>query len=137
VEVPRGRAGPRGGPVQGSPVFSNVDSGDHIVSIIDTKGDCGILQLNANVLKYPKFFTPNNDSYNDTWNIVDLANQQEAVIFIYDRYGKLIKQISPSGFGWDGTYNGQPLPSTDYWFEVRYTKEDKANIFKSHFSLKR
>jgi gliding motility-associated-like protein len=125
------------GPVQGSPVFSNVDSGDHIVSIIDTKGDCGILQLNANVLKYPKFFTPNNDSYNDTWNIVDLANQQEAVIFIYDRYGKLIKQISPSGFGWDGTYNGQPLPSTDYWFEVRYTKEDKANIFKSHFSLKR
>ena len=93
--------------------------------------------MNANVLKYPKFFTPNNDSYNDTWNISDLANQQEAIISIYDRYGKFIKQIRPNGGGWDGTLNGSALPSADYWFEVRYTKDNETNIFKSHFSLKR
>lgn len=125
------------GPVQGSPVFSNVDSGNHIVSIIDTKGNCGVLQLNASVLKYPKFFTPNNDGHNDTWNIWDLAMQEEAVIFIYDRYGKFIKQIRPRGAGWDGIYNDHALPSSDYWFEVRYTKDNETNIFKSHFSLKR
>lgn len=125
------------GAIQNSPVFSNVESGNHIVSIIDTKGDCGILQLNASVLKYPKFFTPNNDGHNDTWNIWDLAIQEEAVIFIYDRYGKFIKQIRPRGPGWDGIYNDHALPSTDYWFEVRYTKDDKTNVFKSHFSLKR
>lgn len=125
------------GPVQNSSVFSNVDSGNHIVSIIDSKGNCGILELNASVLKYPKFFTPNNDGHNDTWNIWDLVNQEEAVIFIYDRYGKFIKQIRPRGVGWDGLYNGFALPSTDYWFEVRYTKDNETNIFKSHFSLKR
>lgn len=125
------------GPIQTSPVFSNVDSGNHVVSIIDTKGDCGVLQLNASVLKYPKFFTPNNDGHNDTWNIWDLVLQEEAIIFIYDRYGKFIKQIRPRGPGWDGIYNDHPLPSTDYWFEVRYTKDNKTNVFKSHFSLKR
>jgi gliding motility-associated-like protein len=63
--------------------------------------------------------------------------QEEAVIFIYDRYGKLIKQIRPRGPGWDGIYNDHALPSTDYWFEVRYTKDNSTNVFKSHFSLKR
>jgi gliding motility-associated-like protein len=125
------------GPVQDNPVFSNVDSGNHIVSIIDSKGNCGVLELNASVLKYPKFFTPNNDGHNDTWNIWDLVMQEEAVIFIYDRYGKLIKQIRPRGPGWDGIYNDHALPSTDYWFEVRYTKDNSTNVFKSHFSLKR
>ncbi|MBY0486136.1 MAG: T9SS type B sorting domain-containing protein, partial [Flavobacteriaceae bacterium] len=57
-------------------------------------------------------------------------------IYIFDRFGKLIKQISPDGAGWDGTYNGQPLPSTDYWFTVDYMESiDKQ--FKAHFSLKR
>ena len=125
------------GPIQSSPVFSNVDSGNHVVTIIDSKGNCGVLKLNASVLKYPKFFTPNNDGYNDTWNIWDLVTQEEAVIFIYDRYGKFIKQIRPRGPGWDGIYNDRPLPSTDYWFEVRYTKDNNTNVFKSHFSLKR
>jgi gliding motility-associated-like protein len=38
--------------------------------------------------------------------------------------------------GWDGTYNGQLLPSTDYWFTVQY-QEQGTKEFKAHFSLKR
>ena len=50
----------------------------------------------------------------------------------------LLKQISPSGLGWDGKYNGQDLPSTDYWFSVEFTSQNnEKGIFKSHFSLKR
>ncbi|MET0945560.1 MAG: T9SS type B sorting domain-containing protein, partial [Flavobacterium sp.] len=71
----------------------------------------------------------------DTWNIVGLGS--DAKIYIYDRYGKLIKQISPSGLGWDGTYNGQPLSSTDYWFTVEYLEAGGTKIFKAHFSMKR
>ena len=57
--------------------------------------------------------------------------------YIYDRYGKYIKQISPSTEGWDGTLNGQPLPSTDYWFTAEYQENGKSKEFKSHFSLVR
>ena len=87
-------------------------------------------------ITYNNYFTPNQDGYNDTWNIY-LPVSYEGVIYIYDRYGKLLKQISPYGEGWDGTYNGNLLPSTDYWFKVEYVENNQKKEFKSHFSLKR
>ncbi|HEX9979873.1 MAG TPA: T9SS type B sorting domain-containing protein [Flavobacterium sp.] len=45
--------------------------------------------------------------------------------------------MSSTGNGWDGTFNGQPLPSTDYWFTVQYSEQGVAKEFKAHFSLKR
>jgi gliding motility-associated-like protein len=124
------------GPIQYSNVFYNVSSGIHTVYVVDEDG-CTQLSEEILVISYPKFFTPNNDGYNDTWNIDDLADQKQSIIYIFDRYGKLLKQISPSGKGWDGTYNGYELPSTDYWFSVEYTEKNVSKIFKAHFSLKR
>ncbi|WET00833.1 choice-of-anchor L domain-containing protein [Flavobacterium sp. YJ01] len=125
------------GDFQTNNVFQNVDSGEHAITIKDTKANCDNLILFAKVLKYPKFFTPNNDGYHDTWNIPDLADQPDAVITIFDRYGKFIKMIKPSGAGWDGNFNGNPLPSTDYWFLVTYTQNGVIQEFKAHFSMKR
>ncbi|MFB9077824.1 choice-of-anchor L domain-containing protein [Flavobacterium procerum] len=125
------------GDFQSSNIFQNVDSGEHAITIRDIKANCDNIILFAKVLKYPKFFTPNNDGYNDTWNIPDLADQPDAVITIYDRYGKFIKMIKPSGVGWDGNFNGGPLPSSDYWFQVTYTKNGVIQEFKAHFSMKR
>ena len=90
-------------------------------------------------MDYPKYFTPNNDGYNDTWNIWSLKNQPDTKIYIFDRFGKLIKQLSPAGEGWDGTFNGQPLPSTDYWFKADYIdpKTGLTKEVRGHFSLKR
>jgi gliding motility-associated-like protein len=100
---------------------------------------CGELApIEVRIIDYPTFFTPNNDTYNDYWNISDLADQPDAQIYIYDRFGKLVKQIQPSGIGWDGTFNGQPLPSSDYWFSLDYlNQKGEPRTFKSHFSLKR
>jgi gliding motility-associated-like protein len=125
------------GPFQTSNVFYDVASGEHVITVRDIKGNCDDQILIINVLKYPKFFTPNNDGHNDTWNIPDLAYQPDAVIHIFDRYGKLITQIKPSGAGWDGSYNGDPLPATDYWFEVSYTLNGTPQVFRAHFSMKR
>lgn len=125
------------GDFQSSNIFQNVDSGEHAITIKDTKANCDNLILFAKVLKYPKFFTPNGDGYNDTWNIPDLADQPDAVITIFDRYGRLLKMIKPSGAGWDGNFNGDPLPSSDYWFRVSYIQNGIIEEFKAHFSLKR
>ena len=72
----------------------------------------------------------------DTW-VIRLPSEYNGLITIYDRYGKLIKQISSYGAGWDGTFNGITLPSSDYWFKVEYTENNTRKEFKSHFSLKR
>ena len=124
------------GPLQESNVFSGVPGGPHTVYVTDVNG-CTDLKQDVTVIDYPKFFTPNGDGYNDTWNIFALKDQQDSRIFIYDRYGKLIKEISPKGTGWDGTYNEHELPATDYWFTVDYNESGIRKTFRSHFSLKR
>ncbi len=133
------------GPTQTSPVFTNVSPGPHRVRVYDVKTEfsCGVFELEGvSVVDYPNFFTPNGDGFHDTWNIVGLQNTG-SVIYIFDRYGKLIKQISPDleSDGWDGTFNGTPLPADDYWFSVTYPEFDGTTTvtreFKAHFSLKR
>jgi len=118
--------------------FTDVAAGEHTVTVRDTIG-CGEDSKDVIVMDYPLYFTPNGDGYNDTWNIYNIGTQADAVIYIFDRYGKLLKQLSPTGAGWDGTYNGNPMPTSDYWFTLEY-REPSTNEKKSirkHFTLKR
>ena len=124
------------GPFQASNIFTNVTAGPHTVTVGDTNG-CTNLTQDVFIIGYPKFFTPNGDGFNDSWNLIGLSNQPQAKIYIFDRYGKLLKQISSAGDGWDGTYTGQLMPATDYWFTVEYTELSATKIFRAHFSLLR
>ena len=123
---------------QTSPVFTNLPNGVYTVYAKDVNGCLPIKQSNTvTTISYPNYFTPNGDTYNDSWNISGLTPEFEAKIFIFDRYGKLLKQINPYANGWDGKLNGQELPSTDYWFKIEYKEAGVQKEFKSHFSLKR
>jgi gliding motility-associated-like protein len=122
------------GQFQDSNVFEDVGPGDHTITVIDVNG-CTYLTTEFTIIDYPKFFTPNGDGYNDLWNIIGL--DRTAIIYIFDRHGKLLKQISPVGEGWDGNYNGEQQPGTDYWFRAEYTEKMQRKEFKGHFSLKR
>ncbi|RZN78707.1 MAG: T9SS type B sorting domain-containing protein [Winogradskyella sp.] len=126
------------GPWELSGEFENVTGGEHLVAVRDVLG-CGILYENITVIDYPKFFTPNGDGNNDTWTIRGIDSQPAAVIYIHDRYGKLLKQLSPTSPGWDGTYNGNNMPSSDYWFTLEYNEpiNDERRTFTAHFALKR
>ena len=126
-----------GGPFQDGDTFTGVEPGTHTITISDANG-CGTVSLEVGVVDYPEYMTPNGDGYHDSWNIIGIAQYDPtAKIYIFDRYGKLLKQISPSGQGWDGTYNGSPLPSSDYWFRVEYTEDGNNKTFTGHFTLKR
>ena len=124
------------GAFQDSPVFDPVFSGIHSITVRDKNG-CGATTAEAIVVNYPKYFTPNGDGYNETWNIVDLNEQEFAKITIYDRYGKIITQIKPSSDGWNGLYNNELVPSDDYWFSISYLKNGESKEFRAHFALKR
>jgi gliding motility-associated-like protein len=118
--------------------FTDLPPGEHTITVRDTNG-CGELIRGFELIDYMKFFTPNGDEYHPTWNIIGLRNQPGAKIYIFDRYGKLLKQISPAGPGWDGTFNGSPMPSQDYWFRVEYVDpfDGTPKEFINHFTLKR
>ena len=120
--------------------FTDLDPGVYTLYIRDKNSyygytyGCGILEIPVSVIGYKKYFTPNNDGINDKWKIlgirIDFNNASE--IYIFDRYGKLLKQLDPITDGWDGTYLGKPMPATDYWFRV-YLEDGRE--FKGHFSL--
>lgn len=126
------------GPFQSSPVFEYVASGSHSITVMDQAGcSMPITKNDILVVNYPKYFTPNNDGFNDTWNVKQLSSQPSAYIRIFDRYGKFLKQISPNGDGWNGAFNGYLLPADDYWFVIHYLENNIVKEFKSHFALKR
>jgi len=118
-----------------SPIFQDVPSGIYTVYVRDLKG-CGVSSEEIGVLGYPKFFTPNADGFNDFWQLQGVipAQNSETSIHIFDRYGKLITEIDPNSQGWNGTYNGTPLPASDYWFRITL---QNGRIIKGNFALKR
>lgn len=120
---------------QVSNTFYNVDSGIYTVYVIDKNG-CGIAQEDISLLGIPNYFTPNGDGYNDYWNIKGVSTTYNAktTIHIFDRYGKLLKQISPFSVGWDGKCLEKNVPSSDYWYVINL---EDGRTFKGHFSLKR
>jgi len=120
---------------QNDNLFTNILPGVYTVYVKDDNG-CGIATKEVSVLGIPNYFTPNGDGYNDYWNIkgVNQEFNSKAIIYIFDRFGKLLKQISPNGIGWDGKFEGQKMPSEDYWYSIQL--EDNR-IIKGHFALKR
>jgi len=138
-----------GGPFQtgvaGNPstTFTDVLPGEHTIigRRLGAPEVCGETAVDFGIIDFPRFFTPNEDGFNETWNILGLgANPNlNANVFIFNREGKLLKQLSPQGPGWDGTFNGRAVPSNDYWFRVEFTEPSTGlpRVFSNHFTLKR
>jgi gliding motility-associated-like protein len=123
------------GAFQTENIFTNVPAGIHTVFVKDLNG-CGIVPREVAVLGIPNYFKPNEDGFNDTWNIkgANTSVNAKTIIQIFDRYGKLIEQILPTSQGWNGTFNGKPMPANDYWYSIQL---EDGRILKGHFSLKR
>ena len=118
---------------QDSNTFTGLLSGFYTVYVRD-KNECGIVSKQVFLLNYPKFFTPNNDGFNDFWRIKFSQIEPNLTVSILDRYGKLLSVFKSNSAGWDGTYNGKQMPSDDYWFVV---KRENGQEHRAHFALKR
>lgn len=118
-------------------VKTNLTFARHLVFVNDSKGctTSTIFALDPPEIVIPNRFSPNADGVNDTWLIPSLAEvYPNSVVSIYDRYGKLIKQyLGAESDGWDGTYQGNKLPSTDYWYQITIKEIDRE--YTGHFTL--
>lgn len=116
---------------QDDSVFYNLSGGVYNIHVRDRNG-CGLDYTEVVIVDYPRVFTPNNDGYNDYWQIGGINKFPNSKVSIYDRYGKLLKVLTSESLGWDGTFNGKQMPSNDYWFTVNLSD---GRTFKGHFSL--
>ncbi len=128
------------GAYQESPVFEGVLPGNHVVYMRDING-CGVDTQDIAVVGYIPFFTPNGDGVNEDWHLLGLEFLEDPQVNIFDRFGKLIVQLTEESDGWDGTYNGVQLPGTDYWFKLSFLDENgtrvEAQFLQNNFSLRR
>jgi gliding motility-associated-like protein len=64
-------------------------------------------------------FTPNNDGMNDYWYIPDLDKYGKLQVTVYNRYGQAVYRSDSYKNDWDGTWNGNPLPSATYYYIIK------------------
>jgi gliding motility-associated-like protein len=114
--------------------FDNLPPGIY-TAFVETVDTCGSSSMEFAIFGFSKFFTPNSDGVNDIWDISSLGLIEGAKVSIYDRYGKLVSQLSPeTSKGWNGMYNEKRMPASDYWYRVRL---GDGREFQGHFALKR
>jgi gliding motility-associated-like protein len=79
-------------------------------------------------------FTPNNDGFNDQWELPDLATWGKCDVKVYNRWGKLVFADANYNNLWDGTSNGSPLPEGPYYFVI---KTENAGMVKGTVNIVR
>jgi gliding motility-associated-like protein len=75
-------------------------------------------------------FTPNGDGMNDVWQIPELDAFPDAVVVVYDRWGKIVFH---SGHGynnpWDGNSDsGNELPMDNYFYVIDFHKDGLKSL---------
>ncbi len=114
-----------------SPTFTGLLPGLYKV-YIRARNNCKTVDREVVILNYPKFFSPNGDSFNEYWQVEYLFLRPKSHVTIFDRYGKVITAFNGTSQGWDGTYNNHNLPSTDYWFVLEL---EDGRVIKGHFAM--
>lgn len=117
-------------------VAENLTFTSHMAYVVDAVGckNSFIFRLVAPEIAPKGIVTPEGDNINDTWEVANLAEvYPDAVVRIFDRYGKKLVEYKGADTGWDGTYNGTPMPTTDYWYEIEIEEIEKTYV--GHFTL--
>ncbi len=121
---------------QDSNLFTVGEGGLYTAYVREKINNCDYSdEENFVVLLVPSFFTPNGDGQNDVFYLKGMEFYPNSSMSIFNRYGKLIKQIVPSNPFWDGTFEGEKLPANDYWYVLKIDESTPER--KGHFSLKR
>ncbi|MFP3591720.1 gliding motility-associated C-terminal domain-containing protein [Chryseobacterium sp. SIMBA_038] len=113
---------------QDSNVFANVPRGNNTVYVKDSY-DCEPIHVEIVVPNLINVITPNGDGVNDVIDYSALANKQNLIFNIFDRYGtKIFQADKTNGYKWDGTTNGgKKVPTGNYWYSVTWNENDKKS----------
>lgn len=113
---------------------------DYTITVRDARG-CEVTLTVEGVyvtIFIPNLFTPNNDGNYDYWYPREVEEYHDIRVLIFDRYGREIIKFKGINQGWDGNYNGSPMPSGDYWYTVYYKElSGQERKLIGHFTLYR
>jgi hypothetical protein len=100
-----------------------IPDGTYSVVVTDKNGCASSLDIVVGIvgsdqcLEIPDIITPNNDGFNDTWQIKNIDLFPNAEVFVFTRWGKLVfhsKNLAANP--WNGTFKGKLLPTDSYHY---------------------
>jgi gliding motility-associated-like protein len=108
-------------PASLTPTANPTDDITYTLNVVSQS--CGTATSSVSVRVYktvtvPNTFSPNNDGYNDIWNIKNLNTYPESVTMVFTRSGQKVYQTTGYAKPWDGTYNGSPVPPGTYYYVI-------------------
>jgi len=112
-------------------ILNNLADGAYVfeLKVTDLNGLTGVDQVKITVAKdasiqaaIPRFFSPNGDGINDTWEWPQTDLFKKSILMIFDRTGKRVFDDANYDNSWDGKYNGRPLPDDIYFYSIRLYK---------------
>ncbi|PWN68372.1 chromophore lyase [Chryseobacterium phosphatilyticum] len=108
-------------------VFSNIARGSYKLYVKDAY-DCEPIVITVLVPNLINVITPNGDGVNDTIDYSAIADKQNLILTVFDRFGAKIHQADKSnGYKWDGTIAGKKIPTGTYWYSLTWNENDKKN----------
>ncbi|KAB1151693.1 T9SS type B sorting domain-containing protein, partial [Tenacibaculum aiptasiae] len=120
--------------------FTILQTKDYTITVRDARG-CELTLTVRGVyvtITVPNIFTPDGDGINDYWYPLEVEDYHNLRVFIYDRYARKIQNFQGVQQGWDGLYEGKPLPSGDYWYTIYYNElSGEEKKIMGHFTLYR
>ena len=78
--------------------------------------------------------TPNGDDYNDTWIIDNLELYPNAHLQVFNKWGNLVHEQKGVYQPWDGSSQGQPLPSDVYYYIIDLFN-DQSNQYTGSITI--
>jgi|GEM_PF-3720411 len=116
-------------------VSNNFAKGDHVLTVYDA-ANCETMATFH--VEDPIFvmdlFSPNDDGHNDSFTIEDLKKYPKSEVRIYDRFGRLMHKSPGTKLNWDGRFNGNLVPATDYWYHIDLFADGRF-VYTGHFAL--
>jgi gliding motility-associated-like protein len=105
------------------PTVAPVEDQVYYLTVASTFG-CGVATDSVRVIVYkgifiPTAFTPNGDGKNDLWRIFGLTVYPSYEILVFNRYGQVVYRSTNATAGWNGTFNGQPVPIGTYPYLIK------------------
>lgn len=83
----------------------------------------------------PKYFSPNEDNYNDFLEISNLDKYPDFELFIFNKSGQRVYHQQNTYEHWDGKWLGVNLPDDSYYFLLFYDKKNKEHFLKGDITL--
>ena len=104
-------------------LFTSSKPGENQLVWIEENGSCPSSEDDVSItfvyLMIPEGISPNEDGYNDYFEIKGLEQFERVSVIIFDRWGKLVFENSNYDNTWQGEHlNGSSLNNDTYFYEV-------------------